>query len=310
MRLVFAGTPRFAAVILQALVQRGHEPALVLTQPDKPAGRGLRETYGPVKRFALERGIAVEQPRTLRDSALQARLRELAADVWVVAAYGLLLPAAVLEMPPLGCLNVHASLLPRWRGAAPIQRAILAGDRETGISIMRMDEGLDTGPVYLRRVVPIDPRDTAGSLHDRLAEVGAAAICEVLDVLPEGALEPRSQSDEGACYAHKLVRDEARLDWSRPAAELERQVRAFDPVPGAFTRFRGENLKIWSARLGNRHGEAAPGTVLAARADGIEVQCGEQSLIVTALQRAGSRRLEAGPFLRGQPIEVGARLGD
>jgi methionyl-tRNA formyltransferase len=309
MRLVFAGTPEFAAVSLRALLHAEHDVLSVLTQPDRPSGRGLRESYSPVKQVALKRGIAVLQPASLRDPRVQAGLADLDAEVWVVAAYGLLLPPAILTQPRFGCVNVHASLLPRWRGAAPIQRAILAGDIETGISIMRMDAGLDTGPVYLRRAVPIQPHDTAGSLHDRLAEVGATAVSEVLEALPAGTLRAEPQASDGACYAPKLTREDARVDWSKPAAYLERLLRALDPAPGAITSHAGEILKLWSGRLSIGRAGAAPGTVLAAGSSGIEVQCGEGSLVVTTLQRAGGRRLEAGAFLLGHRIEPGTRLG-
>ena len=309
MRLVFAGTPQFAAVALLALLQRGHELVSVLTQPDRARGRGLHQAMSPVKALALDHGIAVQQPASLRDPDVVAGLAALAADAWVVAAYGLLLPRPVLELPRLGCLNIHASLLPRWRGAAPIQRALIAGDPETGISIMRMDAGLDTGPVYLRRVVPIGPRDTAGSLHDRLAVVGAEAICEVLDRLAAGAIVAEPQPAEGATYAHKLERDDARIDWDRPAVELERLLRALDPTPGAFTRHGVQELKFWSGRVSGGDPGQPPGTVLAAGPEGIEVQCAPGSLVVTELQRAGGRRLDAGAFLRGYEIAAGTRLG-
>ncbi|MCC7082696.1 MAG: methionyl-tRNA formyltransferase [Burkholderiales bacterium] len=309
MRLVFAGTPEFAAVALRALLDKGHDVVSVLAQPDRPSGRGLRASYGPVKQLALSRGIALHQPLSLRDAALQASLGGLAADAWVVAAYGLLLPQAVLTQPRLGCINIHASLLPRWRGAAPIQRAILAGDAETGVSIMQMDAGLDTGPVYLRRALTIHAHDTAASLHDRLAEVGASAVCEVLDALAAGTICAEPQAPEGACYASKLARDEARIDWLQSALSLERLLRALDPVPGAYTLHAGSVLKIWSGRVSAGRAGEAPGVVLAAGSAGIEIQCGEGSLIVTVLQRAGSRRLDAGAFLRGHRIEVGARLG-
>ena len=239
---------------------------------------------------------------------MQEVLRAVPADAWVVAAYGLILPAPLLAAPRYGCLNVHASLLPRWRGAAPIQRAIMAGDTETGISIMRMDEGLDTGPVYLQRSVSIRPQDTAGSLHDRLAEAGADAICEVLERLP-GGFEPAPQPQAGVCYAHKLTRDDARIDWARPAAQIERLLRALDPAPGAHTSCDGEPLKIWAARLGLRDPGAAPGTVLSAGPEGIEVQCAAGSVVATELQRPGGRRLPAAEFLRGRSLEPGKRLG-
>ena len=309
MRLVFAGTPEFAVLSLCALTHAGHDIVSVLTQPDRPSGRGLRASYSPVKQAALKRGIAVRQPVSLRDPGVQADLASLDADVWVVAAYGLLLPRAVLEQPRFGCVNVHASLLPRWRGAAPIQRAILAGDAESGISIMRMDEGLDTGPVYLRRAVPIAADETAGSLHDRLAEVGAVAVCEVLAALAAGSIRAEPQANDGACYAPKLTREDARVDWSRPAVHLERLLRALDPVPGAATSHAGEILKLWSGRVSAGRPGAAPGTVLAAGPSGIEVQCGAGSLVVTTLQRAGGRRLDAGAFLPGHRIEPGVRLG-
>ena len=310
MRLVFAGTPEFAAVALSALLDRGHDVVSILTQPDRRSGRGLRESYSPVKQLALKRGIAVQQPVSLRDPAVHPELAGLGADAWVVAAYGLLLGRAVLELPRLGCINIHASLLPRWRGAAPIQRAILAGDTETGISIMRMDAGLDTGPVYLRRAVPIGARDNAGSLHDRLAELGAVAICEVLDALAAGTIRAEAQAAEGACYAPKLTREEAHIDWSQPALRLERLLRALDPAPGAHTTHAGAVLKIWSGRPATGRAVAPPGTVLAAGPAGIEVQCGDGSLVVTVLQRAGGRRLEAGAFLSGHRIEPGIRLGE
>ncbi|MPZ42137.1 MAG: methionyl-tRNA formyltransferase [Betaproteobacteria bacterium] len=310
MRLVFAGTPEFAAIALRALLDRGYDVVSILTQPDRPSGRGLRESYSPVKQLASKRGIAVRQPVSLRDPGVQAGLGDLDADAWVVAAYGLLLPRAVLELPRFGCVNIHASLLPRWRGAAPIQRAVLAGDTETGVSIMRMDAGLDTGPVYLRRGVPIEAHDTAGSLHDCLAEVGAAAVCEVLDALAAGAIRAEAQATEGACYAPKLTREDAHIDWSQPAVDLERRLRALDPVPGAYTTHAGAVLKMWSGRVSTGRAAAVPGTLLAAGPAGIEIQCGDGSLIVTVLQRAGSRRLEAGPFLLGHRIEPGTRLGD
>ena len=308
MRLVFAGTPEFAAVTLQRLVQCGHEIELVLTRPDKPSGRGLRGAMSPVKTMARGYDIAVQQPASLRASEVQDALCAVPVDAWVVAAYGLILPAPLLGAPRYGCLNVHASLLPRWRGAAPIQRAIMAGDAETGVSIMRMDEGLDTGPVYSRQPVPIRPAETAGSLHDRLAEAGAAAICAVLERLPQGlAAEP--QPDEGACYAHKLTREDTRIDWTQPAQRIERLLRALDPQPGAQTSCDGEPIKLWAAHLGAGGDGVAPGTVLAAGPGGVEIQCGAGSLIVSALQRAGGRRLPAAEFLRGHKLQPGKRLG-
>jgi methionyl-tRNA formyltransferase len=309
MRLVFAGTPDFAAFILRALLQRDFDIVSVLTQPDKPAGRGKREAMSPVKVLAQSQAIAVQQPASLRHPEVLDQLRSLAADAWVVAAYGLILPAPVLALPRYGCINVHASLLPRWRGAAPIQRAIMAGDRETGISIMRMDAGLDTGPVYLRRSVPILPGDTAGSLHDRLAALGAQALCEVLDALPAGHLRPQPQPDEGVTYAAKITREDARIDWAQPAAAIERLLRALDPVPGAYTTCDGAALKLWAARVAGGGTAGAPGTVLAVTADGLEVQCAPGTLVVTQMQRAGGRRLPTTEFLRGHPLSPGVRLG-
>jgi methionyl-tRNA formyltransferase len=310
MHLVFAGTPPFAAVSLRALLQRGHDILLVRTQPDRPAGRGMRRAVGAVKAAALELGIATQQPATLRDPRMTDALAALQADAWVVAAYGLLLPAPVLALPRLGCINVHTSLLPRWRGAAPIQRALLAGDALTGVSIMQMDAGLDTGAVYLRRSVPIESSDTGGSLHDKLAEVGAEAVCEVLDALAAGTARAEPQATQGVTYAHKVGRDEARIDWSRPAAELERMLRAFDPVPGAFTSFSGDSLKLWRGRVIQAVTEAEPGTVLEAGAEGVQVQCGQDRLLVSVLQRAGGKRLEASQFLRGHPLPSGTLLGE
>ncbi len=252
LRLVFAGTPEFAAAALAALHDAGHEIALVLTRPDQPGGRGQALRESAVKCLARERGLPVEQPRTLRDPALHARLRTLDADAMIVAAYGAILPREVLAIPKRGCLNIHASLLPRWRGAAPIQRAIEAGDRETGITIMQMDEGLDTGPMLLVEREPIGPDDTGGRVHDRLAALGARAIVEALAALERGTLVARAQPDEGVTYAHKLTRDDARIDWSQPAQRIVDRVRAFDPVPGAAARLAGPHpvaLKVWRARL-------------------------------------------------------------
>jgi methionyl-tRNA formyltransferase len=246
---------------------------------------------------------------TLRDPAVQEGLRDWPAAAWVVAAYGLLLPPPILALAPLGCINVHASLLPRWRGAAPIQRAILAGDAHTGVSIMRMEAGLDTGPVYLRRSVPIEPGDTAGSLHDRLAQLGAHALCAVLDDLAAGSIRAEPQPETGVCYARKITREDARIDWTRPAAEIERLLRALDPVPGAHTEHGGQALKLWRGEPAAGREGSAPGTILHTGADGIEVQCGEGSLRVTVLQRPGGRRLRAAEFLRGQRLEPGTRLG-
>jgi len=304
MNLVFAGTPQFAAVSLAALIAARHEVTLVLTQPDRPAGRGLKPQASAVKQLALSQGIPVLQPSTLKDPGPLEALAAARPEAMIVAAYGLLLPPAVLAVPARGCLNVHASLLPRWRGAAPIQRAILAGDAETGVTIMQMDAGLDTGPMLLARAVPIEQKDTAGELHDKLAALGARLIVEVL----AGDPSPRAQDGATATYAPRIDKREATIDWTKPAAEIGRQVRAFDPVPGAQTRFSGDILKIWRARA-EPGVDAAPGTVTAAGPGGVVVACGAQSLRVTELQRAGGKRLSAQAFLAGHPLMQGARLG-
>jgi methionyl-tRNA formyltransferase len=307
MRLVFAGTPRFAVPALEALAAAGHELVAVLTQPDRPAGRGLAAVAGPVKQAAQRRGVPVLQPPSLKDAAVQARLAELAPDALVVAAYGLILPQAMLDIPRLGALNVHASLLPRWRGAAPIERALLAGDPVTGVCIMQMDAGLDTGPVLLRDELPIAPEDTAGTLHDKLAALGARLVVAALDGLAAGTLRPTPQPAAGVTYAAKIARDETRLDWSRSANELARRVRAFDPAPGAGARVRGVELKIWRAAVVAARG--APGAVVAAGAEGISVACGDGgALRLEELQRAGGRRLPAAAFLRGFPLVPGDRF--
>ena len=381
MRIVFAGTPDFAALALRALLAAGHEVALVLTQPDRPAGRGLKPQSSAVKQVALAHGLPLAQPRSLRldgkypDDAAQARaaLQQADADVALVAAYGLLLPPWVLALPRLGCLNIHASLLPRWRGAAPIQRALEAGDLESGISIMQMDAGLDTGPMLLRQALPIAAHETAASLHDKLAELGAQLIVQALqqakaggsgtlrpqpqpeqgvtyaakidkaealidwrasamqierrvrafDPVPgsytlqqaeAGTLKPQPQPEQGVTYAAKIDKAEALIDWRASAEQIERRVRAFDPVPGAFAWFRGEPLKVWAARLlpqpPAQPGPAqAPGTVLAADACGVQVQTGDGVLLLTELQRPGGKRLTTAAFLSGQALPVGSVLG-
>ncbi|HEU5284743.1 MAG TPA: methionyl-tRNA formyltransferase [Burkholderiales bacterium] len=308
MRLVFAGTPAFARSALQALLDAGHDIALVLTQPDRPAGRGLKVRPSEVKALALERGLPLHQPPTLRTDAALAPLRATAAQAMVVAAYGLILPPSVLDLYALGCINIHASLLPRWRGAAPIQRALLAGDAETGISIMRMEAGLDTGPVYLARALPISGRDTAQTLHDKLAELGGQCIVQALPAIAAGTLAATPQPEAGVTYAHKLAKEEAELDWGRSAVELDRQVRAFVPFPVATTRWRGEVLRVWAAHpLEPLSGD--PGTVLNITEDGIVVGCGAGALCLQSLQRAGGKRLSAREFVLGARLAVGDRLG-
>ncbi len=308
-RLVFAGTPRFAAVALQRLVEAGHEIPLVLTQPDRPAGRGMKLVASDVKTLALEHGLVVAQPSTLRNSDAETLLREAGADLMVVAAYGLLLPLAILSMFPRGCLNIHASLLPRWRGAAPIHRALLAGDSETGVCIMRMEEGLDTGPVYRRARVPILPEDTTGTLHDRLAALGAELLLETLTDLQEGSPQPVPQPHEGITYARKIRREDAVLDWAANADIVHRQVRAFDPSPGAGTTLRGEPVKIWAGHPASGALGRAPGEVISADSDGILVACAAgTALMLTELQRPGGRRQHVRTFLQGCAIAPGERF--
>jgi methionyl-tRNA formyltransferase len=307
-RLVFAGTPEFAAVALDALVAAGHQIALVLTQPDRPAGRGLQLTPSEVKQRALRHAIPVYQPTSLRDAAAIGRLRDVHADAMIVAAYGLILPPAVLGLFPSGCINIHASLLPRWRGAAPVHRALLAGDSETGICIMAMEEGLDTGPVYLREPIAVGPRDTAGSLHDRLATLGGLCIVRAIPGIIDGSLVARAQPEHGVTYAKKIGKEEAAIDWNASAADVDRRVRAFNPFPGAFTRLGGELVKIWAAEPVAAP-EGVPGEVLEAGDDVIIVRCGIDALRLRQLQKAGGRRLDAVQFLRGHPLARGSRFG-
>jgi len=305
MRLIFAGTPEFAALALQALLTAGHTVPLVLTQPDRPAGRGMRVLPGAVKRVAQQHGLTLYQPERLKDPASHEPLRNADADLMVVAAYGLILPQSVLDLPRLGCVNLHASLLPRWRGAAPIQRAIAAGDEETGITIMRMDAGLDTGPMLLTRVLPIAEHDTAAILHDKLARVAAELIVDALARLE--TLVQTAQPSEGATYAPKIDKREAVLDWRRSAQELERQVRAFNPFPVATATLGTVPLKVWSAERAAANG--APGTVLGVDDQGILVACGSGALRLTELQKSGGKRLPVRNFLQGFPVAVGAAFG-
>ncbi|OJY57379.1 methionyl-tRNA formyltransferase [Thiobacillus sp. 0-1251] len=305
MRIIFAGTPPFAAAALNALADAGHDIALVLTQPDRPAGRGMKLMPSAVKQAALARGLPVSQPPSLKSPEAQTELRAVDADVMVVAAYGLILPQAVLDLPRLGCLNIHASLLPRWRGAAPIQRAILAGDVETGITIMQMDAGLDTGAMLSKTMVPIRDDDTAASLHDVLAAAGASAIVAAL--ANYATLVPAAQDDAQATYAAKLSKDEAQLDWNQPADALARAVRAYNPAPGAWTLLEGAPLKVWMAATATGAGD--PGTVLRADAEGLVVACGSGALALREIQPAGSKRMSAAAFLAGRPVPPGSRLG-
>ncbi len=306
LRIVYAGTPEFAATALQAIIHAGHEVVAVYTQPDRPAGRGRKMTPSPVKVLAEAHGLPVLQPASLKQRSEQERLAEFRPDLMVVAAYGLLLPKAVLETPRLGCINIHASLLPRWRGAAPIQRAILAGDAETGITIMQMDEGLDTGDMLYRIATPIHAEDTAQSLHDRLAVLGADAVLTALEGLRAGALEGEPQDNACATYARKLEKSEGTIDWTQPAMQIWRQVRAFHPWPVAQTRFEGQVLRIWSALP--VEGLGAPGRVLRACRDGIDVGTGEGILRLTQVQMPGKRPMPAADFLNARD-PVGATLG-
>ena len=308
LRIVFAGTPEFAVPPLAALQSAGHALVAVYTQPDRPAGRGQALTASPVKRRALELGLHVEQPATLRSPDAVERLRAHGADLMVVVAYGLILPPSVLEVPRLGCWNIHASLLPRWRGAAPIQRAILAGDERTGITIMQMDAGLDTGPMLLARETSIAPDDTAGRLHDRLSLLGAEAIVAAIDAWQLGQLMPRPQPAEGATYAGKLRKEEARIDWTEPAVAIARRVRAFDPWPVAETQWAGRQLRVWQAEPLARPAGGPPGRVIDATGNGIVVATGAGALRLTRVQLAGRRAVTADEFLHAHAM-AGAQLG-
>ena len=302
LRVVFAGTPEFAVPVLQALARSRHSPVGVLTQPDRPAGRSRRLTASAVKTAALELGLLVEQPATLSDGEAARILGGWQPDVLIVVAYGLLLPAAILEIPPRGCINVHASLLPRWRGAAPIERALLAGDRETGVSIMHMERGLDSGPVYLARATAISADDTAGRLRTKLAALGAQALLEVLDQVEEGTARAQPQDPALATYAPKIGKAEARIDWRQPAEEIERRVRAFNPSPIAESRWAGQQLRIWSAHVVERELPARPGEVLALPHAPLAVACGINALALDVVQLAGRKAMPAEDFLRAHTL--------
>ncbi len=289
LRIVFAGTPEFAAAHLKALLDTPHQIVAVYTQPDRPAGRGQKLMPSPVKQLAVENSIPVLQPPSLKDAAAQAELAALKPDLLVVVAYGLILPQAVLDIPRFGCINSHASLLPRWRGAAPIQRAVQAGDAESGVTVMQMEAGLDTGPMLLKVRTPITADDTGGSLHDRLAELGPPAVIEAIAGLASGTLMGEVQDDAQANYAHKLNKDEARIDWSRPADELERLIRAFNPWPICHSTLNEAPLKVLAGRIGE--GQGQPGEILAASKDGLTVACGSGALQLTRLQLPGGKAL-------------------
>lgn len=310
LRIVFAGTPEFAAVALRALLSSRHDVVGVLCQPDRPSGRGRRRTAGPVKQCALEHDVPVQQPPTLKSPEALAALASLRPDVLVVAAYGLLLPPSVLQLPPLGCLNIHGSLLPRWRGAAPIQRAILAGDTRTGVAIMQMDEGLDTGAVLLERSVEITRSSTSATLHDALAAAGAAIIVPALEGRCRGTLQAVPQSEEGVVYAAKLDKREARLDWSHSAVEVDRRIRAFNPWPVAESVLDGQRVRVWDSALPATEasaGDAAPGTVLGLDEHGLRVACGTGSVLLRRLQRDGGKPLAAAAFAHDRAL-VGQRF--
>jgi methionyl-tRNA formyltransferase len=304
MKLIFAGTPEFAAIALDVLVETGFEIGLVLTQPDRPAGRGLHSLPSAVKKRAFAHHLQVAQPAKLKETEVQTTLCAIGADAMVVVAYGLILPLEVLRIPTRGCLNIHASLLPRWRGAAPLQRALLAGDSETGITIMQMDEGLDTGAILLQEKIAIREDDTAQTLHDKLAQLGAHGIVRAL----RENFPPRMQDRTLATYAEKISKSEALVDWSRSAADIRRQLRAFNPVPGATTAWNGMTLKLWRAEL-VAHASRAPGTVVSAGPDGVVVATGDGALKITELQKAGAKRLTAAAFLAGSTLSPGVRLG-
>ena len=314
MRIIFAGTPEFARMALERLHLAGFEIPLVLSQPDRPAGRGMKLQASPVKQYAMKHGISVAQPRSLRldgkfpeeASAAQEAIREARADVMVVAAYGLILPQWVLDAPTKGCLNIHASLLPRWRGAAPIHRAIEAGDADTGVTIMQMDAGLDTGDMLLRETLAIDPSDTTGTLHDKLALLGGRLIVEALELAACGGLKAEPQPEAGVTYAHKIDKAEAAIDWQESADTIARRVRAFNPAPGAVGQFEGETVKVWAAHVEQEDaGAASAGRVLTVDAMGIRVATGRGVLCLTELQRAGGKRLPVADFLRGFAMSPG-----
>ena len=308
MKVIFAGTPDFAAAALKAIAVAGFEIPLVLTQPDRPKGRGMQLAPSPVKQAALELGLRVAQPEKLRNNAEALQmLKEVEADVMVVAAYGLILPQDVLDTPKHGCLNIHASLLPRWRGAAPIQRAIEAGDAETGVCIMQMDIGLDTGSVVSEHRYAIQPTNTANEVHDALMNLGAAAIVADLQQLKtEGRLKSVKQPEEGVTYAQKLSKEEARIDWNESAAVIERKIRAFNPVPAAWVEYQGKPMKIWRAEVVAQQGRM--GEVLSCSSDGLIVACGENALKITELQPSGSKRMDIAAFAAGHTVEAGTVL--
>lgn len=303
MRIIFAGTPDFAVPPLQALLDAGHDVCAIYTQPDRPAGRGRKLQASPVKTLALAHGLTVCQPARLKETKEQQVLTGFRADLMVVVAYGLLLPGEVLTAPRLGCVNIHASLLPRWRGAAPIQRAIEAGDAETGITLMQMDEGLDTGAMLAKVATPISGDDTAQTLHDRLAQMGAELLISALPGIATGSITAQAQDESRATYARKLSKEEARIDWRCPAIELDRRIRAFNPWPVAYTDHDGQTLRIWRAQPRSIAADASPGTVVSVSGNGIDVATGKGVLRILELQPAGSRRMTAADFVNARAID-------
>ncbi len=302
LRIIFAGTPDFSVPALETLINSQHEIIAVYTQPDRPAGRGRKLKASPVKKMALKNNIPVYQPESLKEKSEQEKIAQLKPDVMVVVAYGLLLPETVLSIPEFGCLNIHASILPRWRGAAPIQRAILEGDSESGISIMQMDVGLDTGDVLTIATCPIEKNETGGSLHDRLAILGAQPLLDILAQLQDDSVKPVKQNDNDACYAKKLSKEEALIDWSKPVTEIDRMIRAFNPWPIAFTKLDDKNMRIWSATAHNNNNDKTPGTVLNCNKDGIDVATGQGVLHIEKLQMPGGRAMPASEFINAHDI--------
>ncbi len=310
MRIIFMGTPDFAVGALEALIQKGHEIALAVTQPDKPKGRGKAMQRTPVKEAALAHGIEVYQPRRVREAECVEYLRGQDADIIVVAAFGQILPKEILEMPRYGCINVHASLLPKYRGAAPIQWAVINGEQVTGVTIMQMDEGLDTGDMLLKEEVALHKDETGGSLFQRLAQTGAALCVEALELIARGAIQPVPQNQEEATYTKMIKKQMGEVDWGKPAQELERLVRGLNPWPSAYTYLDGRTLKIWQASVRQEDGPVQePGTIVSVAKDAIEVQCGQGVLVLKEIQMEGKKRMGADAFLRGFPLEAGKRLG-
>ncbi|MBV9575214.1 MAG: methionyl-tRNA formyltransferase [Gammaproteobacteria bacterium] len=307
MKIIFAGTPNFAEIALEELLHTQHEIVAVYTQPDRPAGRGLKVTASPVKLLAQTYNLPVYQPKSLKETDEQEKLAHFQADVMVVAAYGLLLPPAILSLPRLGCINIHPSLLPRWRGAAPIQRTIYAGDTTSGVTIMQMDAGLDTGPILLQEIYTLDPEETSQTLHDKLAKLGAKALIKTLDELAQNNIHPRIQDNQLATYAHKISKEEALIDWEQPAIKLENEIRAFNPWPVAHTSWQGQSLRIWQAKALSQTQIAAPRTLLHASREGLEIATGEGTLRLLAVQLPGGKKLSIADFFNAhrESLRVG-----